>query len=100
VSFQSAQKRKLADGREVSKFWGGNSNPDGTAKKANKYIAAGDKLERGNELRQGRTSEKQAVRARFLLHREAQEKAKIWQGPRGFEEWLLHLGEQVLGRRL
>jgi hypothetical protein len=58
VSSQSTQKRKLADGREISKFWGGKSNPDGSAKKANKYITAGDKLNRGNELRQERTSEK------------------------------------------
>jgi hypothetical protein len=99
VCSQSAHKRKLVDGREASKYWGGNSNPDGSAKKANKYVTAGDKLERGNALRQEKAVEKQAVRARFIKHRDAQEKAKTWQGPRTFEEWLLKLGEQVLDDR-
>jgi hypothetical protein len=96
VSSQIAQKRKLVDGREASDYWGGGVNPDGSAKKTSKYVTPEDKQERRSELRQGRTLEKQAVRARFLLYRDAQDKAKTWQGPRVFDEWLLHLGEQVL----
>ena len=99
ASSQSAQKRKLVDGREASKYWGGNSNPDGSAKKANKYVTAGEKQERKNVLRQEKAVERQAMRTRFVNHRDAQEKAKTWQGPRTFEEWLLKLGEQVLDDR-
>ena len=86
MSSQIAQKRKLVDGREASDYWGGGVNPDGSAKKTSRYVTLEDKQERRSELRQGRTLEKQAVRARFLLYRDA----------RVFDEWLIHLGEQVL----
>jgi hypothetical protein len=88
VSSQSAQERKLADSREVSEYWGGNASPDGSAKKANKYVTAGDQLKRGNELRQERTSEKQAVRARFLLHREAVSESRLSVGVTNGPGWM------------
>ena len=45
-----------------------------------------------------RAARRKAVRTSFEERRNALEQVKAWQGPRKFEEWLLHLAEEVLQR--
>ena len=88
------QKRKMPDGREVSKFWGGSKNPDGSAKKKRMPVeqVAGKK----KAARTKRAGTKAAVRQRFLDYRATQEKRKQFDGPRTFDAWLLHVaGEHM-----
>jgi hypothetical protein len=88
------QKRKMPDGREVSKFWGGSKNPDGSVKKKKMPVeqAAGKK----KVARTKRDATKAAVRQRFLGYRATQEKRKLFDGPRTFEAWLLHVASERL----
>ena len=82
----------MPDGREVSKFWGGSKNPDGSVKKRKMPVeqAAGKK----KVARTKRAATKAAVRQRFLGYRATQEKPKL------FEAWLLHVASERLAWRV
>ena len=94
VSVQVVPKRKMPDGREVSPFWGGAKNPDGSLKK--QKMPAGEVVGRKKAARTKRAATKAAVRQRFLDYREVQERRKMFDGPRTFEAWLLHVANERL----
>jgi hypothetical protein len=91
---QIASKRKMPDGREVSLFWGGSRNPDGSLKK--QKMPGGEVVGRKKAARTNRAAAKAAVRQRFLDYREVQERRKLFDGPRTFEAWLLHVANERL----
>lgn len=93
---QVRSKRRRADGTEVSAFWGGARNPDGSAKRPARFVGADAKRERQRELTARKSAERARVRERFLKLREGCEKLGRWTGPRKFEEWLLGLATKVL----
>ena len=89
---QIVPKRKMPDGREVSPFWGGATNPDGTLKK--KKAAPDEAPEKA--ARAKRSASKAGMRERWVEQRELLEGRKQWQGPRCFDAWLLAQGECTL----
>ena len=93
---QVVPKRKMPDGREVSRYWGGAKNPDGSLKK--QKMPAGEVVgtRRTKAARTKRAAAKAAVRQRFLDYREVQERRKLFDGPRTFEAWLLHVANERL----
>ena len=91
---QIVQKRTMPDGREVSAFWGGADNPDGTRKKkkALPEQAKGKK----KAARAARAASKAEVRGRWVKQKATLEARKQWQGSRCFDKWLLQQGERTL----
>ena len=84
----------MPDGREVSKFWGGSVNPDGSLKK--KKMPVEQVAGKQKAARTKRAGTKAVVRQRFLDYRATQEKRKQFDGPRTFDAWLLHVaGEHM-----
>ena len=94
MRLQIIPKRKMPDGREVSKFWGGAENPDGTLKK--KKLPEGQAKGRKKVARTKRAATKAAIRERWVEQRELLDGRKQWQGPRCFDAWLLAQGERTL----
>ena len=84
----------MPDGREVSRFWGGGRNRDGT-KKRSKLSPASAKVRR-KATAAANVARKQPLRKRFKQHRAELEGRKQWSGPRKFEDWLLVLAEREL----
>ena len=82
----------MADGREVSRFWGGAKNPDGSLKK--QKMPAGEVVGRKKAARTKRAATKAEVRQRFLRYRGEQERRKQFDGPRTFDAWLLHVASE------
>jgi hypothetical protein len=93
---QSGTKRRLADGREVSAYWRGGRNPDGTPKRPARFVGPVVKRERQRENEARRTAHRADVRKRFTKHRNSREMLGQWKGTRKFEEWLLELAVRVL----
>ena len=62
VRVQIVPKRKMPDGREVSPFWGGATNPDGTLKK--KKAAPDEAKGKKKAARTKRAAAKAAMRER------------------------------------
>ena len=91
---QIVPKRKMPDGREVSPFWGGATNPDGTLKK--KKAAPDEAKGKKKAARAKRSASKAGMRERWVEQRELLEGRKQWQGPRCFDAWLLAQGERAL----
>ena len=91
---QIVPKRKMPDGREVSPFWGGATNPDGTLKK--KKAAPDEAKGKKKDARAKRSASKAGMRERWIEQRELLEGRKQWQGPRCFDAWLLAQGERTL----
>ena len=73
----------------VAVLGGGARNPDGSLKK--QKMPAGEVVGRKKAARTKRAATKAAVRQRFLHYREVQERHKLFDGPRTFEAWLLHV---------
>ena len=73
---------------------GGARNPDGSLKK--QKMPAGEVVGRKKAARTKRAAAKAAVRQRFLDYREVQERRKMFDGPRTFEAWLLHVANERL----
>ena len=94
MRLQIIPKRKMPDGREVSKFWGGATNPDGSAKK--KKMPQEQVAGRKKVARTKRAATKAAMRERWVEHRKLLDGRKQWQGPRCFDAWLLTQGERAL----
>ena len=84
----------MPDGREVSPFWGGATNPDGTLKK--KKAAPDEAKGKKKAARAKRSASKAGMRERWVEQRELLEGRKQWQGPRCFDAWLLAQGERAL----
>ena len=82
MRLQIIPKRKMPDGREVSKFWGGATNPDGSAKK--KKMPQEQVAGRKKVARTKRAATKAAMRERWVEHRKLLDGRKQWQGPRCF----------------
>ena len=64
---QSRAKRTLADGREVSAFWGGSLNPNGSKKRSK--LAAPEATAKQKAAEQQRTARKADLRRRLQVHR-------------------------------
>jgi hypothetical protein len=94
---QSTAKRTLADGREVSAFWGGSKNPNGS-KKRSKLVPeeAAAKQKVNNQQRAARKAD---MRRRFQEHRAVLEGRNQWQGTRKYDEWLMEIAGRALGDR-
>ena len=86
----------MKDGREVSAFWGGATNPDGSKKKKATLTTKAEVKARHKAKEAERSARRKAVRKLFEERRNALEQLNAWQGPRKFEEWLLRLAEGVL----
>ena len=86
----------MLDGREVSPFWGGSQNPDGSLKR--KKAAPEEAKAKKQAARMQRAASKAALRTRWLKRREALEGRKQWQGSRTFDAWLLEQGECALDK--
>jgi len=86
----------MPDGREVSAFWGGAENPDGTRKKK-KALPEQAKGKR-KAARAKRAATKAEVRGRWVkqILKATLEARKQWQGSRCFDKWLLQQGERTL----
>ena len=59
-------------------------------------MPAGEVVGRNKAVRTKRAAAKAAVRQRFLDYREVQERRKMFDGPRTFEAWLLHVANERL----
>ena len=92
---QSRAKRTLADGREVSAFWGGSLNPNGSKKRSK--LAAPEAAVKRKVGEQQRTARKADLRRRFQVYRAALEGRNLWQGTRKFDEWLMETAGRALG---
>ena len=77
----------MPDGREVSSFWGGSQNPDGSIKR--KKAAPEEANAKKQAARTQRAASKAALRTCWLKRKEALEGRKQWQGSRTFDAWLL-----------
>ena len=86
----------MPDGREVSAFWGGAENPDGT-RKIKKALPEQAKGKR-KAARAKRAATKAEVRGRWVkqILKATLEARKQWQGSRCFDKWLLQQGERTL----
>ena len=93
-SMQIVPKRKMPDGREVSLYWGGATNPDGSLKK--EKMPEGQAKVRKKGARTKRAGTKAAIRERWVEQRKLLDGRKQWQGPRCFDAWLLAQGERAL----
>ena len=84
----------MPDEREVSAFWGGAENPDGTRKKK-KTLPEQAKGKR-KAARAKRAATKAGVCGRWVKQKSTLEARKQWQDSRCFDKWLLQQGGCLL----
>ena len=86
----------MLDGREVSVFWGGAENPDGTRKKKElpEQAKGKRKAARGKQA-----AAKAKVRGRWVKQKVTLETRTQWHGSRCFDKWLLQQSQRTYASR-